>query len=58
MSIDDAFNKSAEYYDEWIRKAVPGYDELFAAALELIPFRPEEPVNVLDLGAGAGLLSL
>jgi len=58
MSIDDAFNKSAEYYDEWIRKAVPGYDELFAAALELIPFRPEEPVNVLDLGAGTGLFSL
>lgn len=57
MSIDDAFNSSVAYYDAWIRKAVPGYDELFAVAGELIPFLPEEPVNILDLGAGTGLFS-
>lgn len=57
MAIDDAFNKTVAYYDEWIRKAVPGYDDLFAVARELIPFRPDEPVQVLDLGAGTGLFS-
>jgi tRNA (cmo5U34)-methyltransferase len=58
VAIDEAFNRTVAYYDEWIRKAVPGYDELFAVAKELIPFRPDEPVDVLDLGAGTGLFSL
>jgi tRNA (cmo5U34)-methyltransferase len=57
MSIDQAFNKTVEYYDSWIRKAVPGYDDLFAAAKELIPFSPDAAVDVLDLGAGTGLFA-
>jgi tRNA (cmo5U34)-methyltransferase len=58
VAIDDAFNRTVAYYDEWIRKAVPGYDDLFAVAKELIPFRPDDPVDILDLGAGTGLFSL
>jgi tRNA (cmo5U34)-methyltransferase len=58
VAINDAFNRTAAYYDEWIRKAVPGYDDLFAVAKELIPFRTDDPVEVLDLGAGTGLFSL
>lgn len=57
MAIDDAFNRTVAYYDEWIRKAVPGYDDLFAVAKELIPFQPDDTVDVLDLGAGTGLFS-
>jgi len=57
MGIDDAFNSSVDYYDEWIRKAVPGYDALFTVSRELIPFPPEAVVEVLDLGAGTGLFS-
>jgi tRNA (cmo5U34)-methyltransferase len=57
MAIEQAFNETVEYYDCWIRKAVPGYEELFAAALELIPFPPDQPVDVLDLGAGTGLFA-
>lgn len=57
MAIDEAFNKSVQYYDDWIRKAVPGYDDLFSVAKELIPFGPEETIQVLDLGAGTGLFS-
>lgn len=57
MSIDDAFNRSVAYYDDWIRKAVPGYDALFTVARELIPFPVEATVEVLDLGAGTGLFS-
>jgi len=53
LAIDQAFNETVEYYDSWIRKAVPGYDDLFAVAKELIPFTPEQSVDVLDLGAGA-----
>jgi tRNA (cmo5U34)-methyltransferase len=57
VAIEDAFNMSVSYYDSWIRKAVPGYDDLFAIAGELMPFPPDSPVNVLDLGAGTGLFS-
>lgn len=57
MSIDDAFNRSVAYYDDWIRKAVPGYDALFSVARELIPFPAAAAVEVLDLGAGTGLFS-
>ena len=57
MTIDQAFDQTAAYYDRWVRKALPNYDELFATATELIPFSPEEPIDVLDLGAGTGLFS-
>ncbi len=57
MAIDQAFNKSVEYYDSWIRKAVPGYDDLFTIARELIPFAEDAAIDVLDLGAGTGLFS-
>jgi tRNA (cmo5U34)-methyltransferase len=57
MAIDEAFNRTVQYYDEWIRKAVPGYDDLFTVARELIPFAAHDPIQVLDLGAGTGLFS-
>jgi tRNA (cmo5U34)-methyltransferase len=57
MAIDDAFNRTVAYYDEWIRKAVPGYEQLFSSALELIPFPLDADIDVLDLGAGTGLFS-
>ncbi len=57
MAIDQAFNATIDYYDDWIRKAVPGYDEMFGIARELLPFPEDAEVDVLDLGAGTGLFS-
>ena len=57
MAIADAFNRTSEYYDEWVRQALPCYDELFSTAVEVIPFSAEEKIRVLDLGAGTGLFS-
>jgi len=57
VAIDDAFNRTVAYYDDWIRRAVPGYEQLFAVAGELIPFPADAAVDVLDLGAGTGLFS-
>ena len=57
MAIDEAFNNTVQYYDDWIRKAVPGYSDLFAIAKELIPFASTDSIDVLDLGAGTGLFS-
>jgi tRNA (cmo5U34)-methyltransferase len=57
VTVDQAFDQAAAYYDDWVRKALPNYDELFVAATELIPFSADEAVDVLDLGAGTGLFS-
>ena len=57
MTIDEAFDKTSRYYDEWVRQAIPCYDEAFSTALELIPFGRDEGIRVLDLGAGTGLFS-
>jgi tRNA (cmo5U34)-methyltransferase len=57
MTIDSAFNAIIEYYDDWMKKALPNYSEIFRTAQELIPFETAKPIDVLDLGAGTGLFS-
>lgn len=57
MAIDKAFNQTVQYYDDWIRKAIPGHSDLFTIAKELIPFASGDAIDVLDLGAGTGLFS-
>ena len=57
MSIEGAFDQSVQYYDNWMKLALPSYDELFRTALELIPFGVDSTIEVLDLGAGTGLFS-
>ncbi|MFZ5912178.1 MAG: class I SAM-dependent methyltransferase [Chloroflexota bacterium] len=56
-AIAQAFDASVEYYDDWMRKALPGYAGIFAAALEQISFEKTASIRVLDLGAGTGLFS-
>jgi tRNA (cmo5U34)-methyltransferase len=57
MSIEGAFDQSVNYYDNWMKLALPSYDEIFATTLELIPFDRDKAIDVLDLGAGTGLFS-
>jgi tRNA (cmo5U34)-methyltransferase len=57
MTIDEAFNASIEYYDDWMMKALPNYMDIFNTALELMPFEPSASIKILDLGAGTGLFS-
>ena len=57
MTIDQAFNASVEYYDDWMKKALPNYDDLFGTAVSVIPFDTKAQIDVLDLGAGTGLFS-
>jgi len=57
MTIDAAFNASVAYYDEWMMKALPNYNDIFSSALALLPFQPQAALEVLDLGAGTGLFS-
>ncbi len=57
MDIGQSFDGTVAYYDQWIKKAIPGYNDLFSVAVQVIPFAPEAPITVLDLGAGTGLFS-
>jgi tRNA (cmo5U34)-methyltransferase len=57
MTIGKAFNKTVEYYDDWVKQALPNYTELFAAAVSLLPKDQGKGMTVLDLGAGTGLFS-
>jgi tRNA (cmo5U34)-methyltransferase len=57
VTVGALFDEAAGGYDEARRRLVPGLDALYAALLEGLPFGVEEPVKVLDLGAGTGLLS-
>lgn len=57
MSIGQTFDEAVSYYDGWMKKALPGYDDLFNVALQVTPFDPSTPIRVLDLGAGTGLFS-
>lgn len=57
MSVQQAFNQASHTYDGWVRKALPGFEDLFAHAQNALPFAPESALTVLDLGAGTGLFS-
>jgi len=57
MTVGQAFDESVVYYDEWVKTALPSYEQIFAVAKELVPFAPDERIDVLDLGAGTGLFS-
>ena len=56
MTIGAAFDAAAGDYDRARRQLVPGFDAFYGAALGSVPFRRDDPIRVLDLGAGTGLL--
>src|SRR5271168_967540 len=55
--VREAFAASADTYDRARRKLVPCFDDFYRTALELLPFKPDDRFEVLDLGAGTGILS-
>lgn len=57
MTIAQAFDATVDYYDDWMKKALPNFEELFGVAVDLIPFDNGARLAVLDLGAGTGLFS-
>jgi tRNA (cmo5U34)-methyltransferase len=51
------FSRHAGDYDALRRRLVPGYDEFYGAAVEVLGRQSGGVGRVLDLGAGTGLLS-
>lgn len=48
-------SKKATHYEEYARKAVFGYDQLFTMALALVSDKANESANVLVVGCGTGM---
>ncbi len=56
-SVRDVFDSTARDYDRARRQLIPCFDEFYRAALDSLPFDRNYEFNVLDLGAGTGILS-
>src|SRR6266446_5062331 len=57
QAVRKPFIARADGDDRARRKLVPCFDDFYRTALELLPFAPDASFEVLDLGAGTGLLS-
>lgn len=57
MNIEEQFNKIASEYDINRRRFIPCFDDYYITSTKMILSYISKPRNVLDLGAGTGLLS-
>jgi tRNA (cmo5U34)-methyltransferase len=57
IAVKDAFGLTAREYDRARRQLVPCFDDFYRSAVEALPFAPDAAPQILDLGAGTGLLS-
>lgn len=57
MNIEKQFNLIAEEYDKNRRKFIPCFDEFYKNTTEFIASNIEKPKQIVDLGAGTGLLT-
>jgi tRNA (cmo5U34)-methyltransferase len=56
-TVQHAFDLAAEDYDRTRRRLVPGFDDFYRAAIDLIRFPRDSRLKVLDLGAGTGMMA-
>ena len=57
MSVQTVFDKYALEYDSSRKKLIPCFDDFYQTAIREIPFPGEKSIDVLDLGAGTGLMA-
>lgn len=57
MDIRDAFEACANDDDRSRRLLIPCFDEFYGAILRALPFAPDDEFDILNLGAGSGLLA-
>ncbi len=56
-TVRSAFDLTATEYDRARRQLVPCFDEFYRAAVAMLDFPREAPLEALDLGAGTGLMA-
>jgi tRNA (cmo5U34)-methyltransferase len=57
MNVKTVFNTAATEYDALRRKFIPGFDDFYTIAVDIIPGNRDSHLKILDLGAGTGLYS-
>ena len=57
MHIKTLFDNAAQIYDQTRRQYIPCFDDFYGTAIDLIPYPRDAAVEILDLGAGTGLLA-
>jgi tRNA (cmo5U34)-methyltransferase len=55
-AVKDIFDAAASRYDKRRQVVLPCFDDFYGSILRALPFKPEQPIQVLDLGAGTGLV--
>jgi tRNA (cmo5U34)-methyltransferase len=56
--VRDHFEQEAREFDELILRLIPRYDEMLDALIAAIPFLPDQPLRIIDLGCGTGTLAM
>lgn len=51
------FDRAAKTYDSMRRLMIPCFDDFYGTVVRMLPFARDDAFDVLDLGAGTGLLS-
>ena len=51
------FDETAQQYDEGRRRLLPCYDDFYGMVMKLLAYPKEAHIQVLELGAGTGILS-
>lgn len=57
MTVAALFDQAAQQYDGTRRQLLPCFDDLYGTALRLLPGDLNQPLRILDIGAGTGLFS-
>ena len=55
--IRAVFDKCAAQYNDSRQRLIPCFDDFYKISIEIIPFKRDKNIKVLDLGAGTGLIS-
>lgn len=57
MNVGSSFDATASIYDRSRRQLIPCFDDFYRSAVELAPFGRDDAIDILDLGAGTGLMA-
>jgi len=54
--VKDIFDAAASRYDQRRQVVLPCFGDFYGSILRALPFSPEQPIRILDLGTGTGLV--